>query len=233
MSELRQSFPAHLIAGKSRLAADDVLFLRNYTFPLGLRTSDDVLVLMALQNSCPEKCDEWDAFFIEALTDFIVHYSYPQGSLDEINVAWLVRLLSTDGVVNSPLELRLILNVIEASSNVPPELGAFALDQLRVAIEEGVGAYALTRPITRPGITRHDLDYICRILRSKRDAGRLALSPLKIAVLERTAAATKSNFNHPGWDDLLDAIIIRSEDRPTVSRWLRVPDAMLTIQGAI
>lgn len=233
MSEFRLSFPACLIAGKNRLAADDVLLLRNYTFPNGLRTSDDVLVLMTLQNSCPEKCDEWEAFFIEVLTGFIVHYSYPQGSLDEINVAWLVRLLSTDGVVNSPLELRLILNVIETSSNVPPALGAFALDQLRLAIEEGAGPYALTRPIARPGITRHDLDYIRRILPTKQGAGRIALSPLKIAVLERIDAATRSTANHPGWQNLLDMIVTRDEDRPIVSRWLRVPDAMLTRQDAV
>jgi hypothetical protein len=233
MSEFRLSFPACLIAGKNQLAADDLLFLRNYTFPNGLRTSDDVLVLMTLQNCCPEKCDEWEVFFIEALTDFIVHYSYPQGSLDEINVAWLVRLLSTDGVVNSPLELRLILNVIETSANVPPALGAFALDQLRLAIEDGVGAYALTRPIARPGITRHDLDYVGRILRHKQDAGRLALSPVKIAVLERIDAVIRSASNHPGWQDLMDMVVTRTEDRPIASRWLRVPDAMLTKQDVV
>jgi hypothetical protein len=229
MSEFRLSFPASVIAGKNRLAADDILLLRNYTFPYGLKTADDVLVLMALQKSCPQKCTEWDDFFIEAMTDFIVHYSYPQGSLDEINAAWLIRLISTDGMVNSALELQLVLHVIGTSANVPPALGAFALDQLRLAIEEGVGPYAAGRPIARAGITRHDLDYIDRVLPERRSNARMALSQQKVDILVRIDRATRSTDNHSGWRTLMDMVVLRDEERRSDSRWLRVADSMLAV----
>ena len=110
MSEFRLAFPACVIAGKHRLTAEDIVLLRKHTFPEGIRTSDHVVVLLALNNSCPEKCPEWNTFFIEQLAGFIVDYTYPQGSLDEINVAWIMRMFTTDGVVNSALELELILH---------------------------------------------------------------------------------------------------------------------------
>jgi hypothetical protein len=140
MSEFRFAFPACVIAGKHRLAAEDIGLLRKYTFPDGIRTADDVVVMLALNNACPEKCHEWNSFFVEQLSAFIVHYSYPQGSLDEINVAWLMRIVATDGVVNSPLELELLLHVIEISAYVPDELRAFALDQLRLLAVERLSA---------------------------------------------------------------------------------------------
>src|SRR5689334_25013318 len=147
MSEFRLAFPACVIAGKHRLTAEDIVLLRKHTFPEGIRTSDHVVVLLALNNSCPEKCPEWNTFFIEQLAGFIVDYTYPQGSLDEINVAWLIRMVSTDGVVNSPLELELVLHVIEVSHHVPDELRAFALDQLRLALSDNIGGYKLSRSV--------------------------------------------------------------------------------------
>ena len=105
MSEFRLAFPACVIAGKHRLTAEDIVLLRKHTFPEGIRTSDHVVVMLALNSSCPEKCAEWNTFFIEQLAGFIVDYTYPQGSLDEINVAWIMRMFTTDGVVNSALEL--------------------------------------------------------------------------------------------------------------------------------
>jgi hypothetical protein len=77
MSEFRFAFPACVIAGKHRLAAEDIGLLRKYTFPDGIRTADDVVVMLALNNACPEKCHEWNSFFVEQISAFIVSYSYP------------------------------------------------------------------------------------------------------------------------------------------------------------
>jgi hypothetical protein len=232
MSEFRLSFPACLIAGKNRLAAEDLLTLSSVTFPVGVRTSEDAVILLALQNSCPEKCAGWDAFFIEALTDFIVHYCYPQGSLDEINAAWLVRMLSTDGAVNSPLELELLLHAIEVSASVPSSLAAFALDQLRLAIEEDIGAYRLIRPADGPGITRHDLDYTHRILRDAVGRERIVLSFQEISVLRRIDAATAACLNHPGWHALMAAIEMCEEDSLRRGPWLRLSHGMPAVEDA-
>lgn len=233
MSEFRLAFPACLIDGKHRLAAEDLFILRSVIFSSGVRTVDEANTLLALHASCPEKCEEWDAFFIEALTDFIVGYSYPQGSLDEINMGWLVQTLSTDGVVNSPLELALILRIIETSSNVPPVLSALALDQVRLALTDNTGPYAVTRQDDHSGMSNGDIDYIKRVLQAAMAQGCAVLSSLEITALKRIDRAAAAAFSHPDWRELAHAIGIRDEESPMGNHWLRIPGSMPLAEGAV
>lgn len=232
MSEFRLSFPANLIAGKSRLSAEDVSILRKVSFPHGIRSSDDAVLLLAIHNSCPEKCDEWGAFFIEALTDFVVHHAYPQGSLDDINAAWLIRMLSRGGVIHSEIEFEVLLSVIGASQNVPPMLAAFALDQLRFALADGVGAYRHYRAIQRQGITQHDLDFVHHVLRNAISGSEMTLSAVEIEALDRIDQAVQPGANHPGWAELRLAVKLRRDESKRLTRWLRVPDDMFADANA-
>lgn len=228
MSEFRLSFPAWLLAGKSRLSAEDVLTLRRVSFPDGVRASDDADLLLAIHHSCPEKCDEWDAFFIEALTNFIVHHTHPQGSLDDTNVAWLSRMLSSDGVVHSPTAFEVLMHVIDVSAHIPPALSALALDQLRHALSDGVGAYRQMRSVDSKAITRHDLEFIEHVLRTSIDASGINLSPVEIDALVRIDQATVSQPNYAGWVQLRDAVKRMHKGSTPRTRWLRVPDEIFT-----
>ena len=230
MSGLRLSFPACVIAGKTWLSAEDIILLRKYTFPEGIRSSGDVVTLLALHKTCPQKCAQWTDFFIEQLTDYIVYHCYPQGSLDDVNVAWIKAMFSTNGVVHTPLELDLILHVMAVSSFVPDSLSAFALDQLRIAVSLKTGAYHETRPNAAIGITVHDLEFILRILRGSYARGNLVLSPEEVTVLHRIDGETWPSANHPAWHEMIAAIDMRESPQRAAAdrtRWLRVPDAML------
>lgn len=225
MSEFRLSFPAWFLAGKSRLSAEDLLTLRRVSFPDGIRASEDAALLLAIHHSFTEKCDEWDGFFIEGLTDFIVHHTHPQGSLDDVNVAWLIQVLSSNGVVHAPAEFEVLMHVIDMSLSVPAALRAFALDQLAHALSAGVGAYRQMRNIDCKNVTRHDLDFILHVLRTSIDAS--AMAPVEIEALQRIDEATASQANHPGWTELRNVVRQAQPGNPGV-RWLRVPDAMFT-----
>jgi hypothetical protein len=226
MSEPRLSFSAPYPAGEYWLSADDVATLRKARFPDGIRTADDAALLLAIHYSCNEKSDEWHGFFIAALTDFIVRQVYPQGSLDDINVAWLIRTLSNDGVIASTTEFEVLMNVLDVSAHTPPALIAFALDQLRHALGDGVGAYREARSINGDGITRHDLDYIRHVLGASIGASSIVLlSPVIIEALERLDQATRARANHPGWAELLEASRQQPQENPR-TRWIRVPDTM-------
>ncbi|TAU48504.1 hypothetical protein ELI44_11020 [Rhizobium ruizarguesonis] len=224
MSEFRLAFPACVVAGKHRLTAEDMILLRKHAFPQGIRTSDDVVAMLALNNSCPEKCAAWNAFFVEQLAGFIVHYTYPQGSLDEINVAWIMRMFTTDGVVNSALELELILHVMEISADVPGELRALTLDQLRLAITDNIGGYKLSRAIDRRGISRQDVDFAMRIFRSVAEGGVIPVSSVEYGVLQQIERATLAGANHPHWAGIMAAVELRDYAEPRRSRWLRIVD---------
>jgi hypothetical protein len=223
MREFRLAFPACVIAGKPRLTAADVGLLRRHSFPEGVRTAGDIVAMMAIEGSCPEKCPEWNAFFVEQLTDFIVHRTYPHGSLDAVNVAWIVRMFTTGGVVNSALELELLLHVMEVSSHVPEELRVLALDQLRLAITDDVGGYRMSRAVDRKGITRQDVDYVMRILKNSSHRGTIEITPAEHAVLQRIDAETPPGADHPRWAKIMAALRIR-DPAPARSRWLRIPE---------
>ncbi|MBA1348226.1 MULTISPECIES: hypothetical protein [Rhizobium] len=233
MSEFRLAFPACVVAGKHRLTAEDIVLLRKHSFPEGIRTSDDVVAMLALNNSCPEKCADWNAFFVEQLAGFIVRYTYPQGSLDEINVAWIMRMFTTDGVVNSALELELILHVMEISADVPVELRALALDQLRLAITDNIGGYKLSRAIDRRGITRQDIDYAMRIFRSVAEGGTIPVSSVEYGVLQQIEQATLRGANHPHWAGIMAAVELRDYAEPRRSRWLRIVDEEPVAEAAV
>lgn len=164
MSELRLSYPACAIAGKTRLTAEDIAILREHVFEGGLTSSQDAMILLAINSSCSEKCPEWHHYFIETMTDFIVHHTDPQGAMDEWNADWLIAMISTRGVINSPIELDLLFHVIDISSRIPDSLSVFALEQVRLAITDEIGAWAGMRGSRQRGLQTSDVMRITRVM---------------------------------------------------------------------
>lgn len=164
MGELRLSYPACVIAGKMRLTAEDIQILREHVFVRGMATSQDAVILLAINNSCSEKCPEWRSYFIESMTDFIVHHCYPQGAMDDWNADWLIAMISTRGVVNSALELDLLFHIIDVSCDIPDSLSIFALEQIRLGLAEKRGAWASLRNGRNADLVTADVQRICRIM---------------------------------------------------------------------
>jgi hypothetical protein len=164
MSELRLSYPACAIAGKMRLTAKDVGLLREHVFAGGLTSSQDAMILLAINSSCSEKCPDWHHYFIETMTDFIVHRTEPQGSVDEWNTDWLIAMIATRGVINSRLELDMRFHVIDMSSRIPDKLSIFALEQIRLAITDEIGAWAAMRGGRQRGLQKSDVMLIGRVM---------------------------------------------------------------------
>ena len=222
MGGYRFSFPACVIAGKGRIVTDDILMLRSFAFSDGLKSSQDALELLALNETSIEKSPQWSAYLVESLAMFIVYGSAPAGIIDENKSEWLIRAISVDGAVKSALELEVLLHAMELAAEVPEELSAFALDQLRLSLEPAPrGAYHEGRPAS-DGITNQDLIYIWRILRGALERGRLMLSPLEATVLRHIDELADPAALHSDWHTMIAAIV--TLDRPKhalrSSRWL-------------
>ena len=142
-------------------------------------------------------------------------------------------MFTTDGVVNSALELELILHVMEISADVPGELRALALDQLRLAITDGIGGYKLSRAVDRRNITRQDVDFAMRIFRAIAEGGVIAVSPAEYGVLQQIEQATLPSANHPHWNGIMAAIELRDRPEPRRSRWLRIVDEEPVWEAAV
>lgn len=216
MSEFRMPFPACAIASKSRLAHDDLLLLRNVSFPDGVIDTNGAVTLLALHNSCPEKCAAWNDFFVESLSQFIVHHCYPQGSIDDLNAEWLVRMISSCGIVNSALELDLLLHVIDMAAHVPERLTLLALGQLAHRLEarsHRPGGFVAPQP----AIDEDDMRIVHAVLRSSAARAAHLLSSAEQALLAAIDARTCRDRNHPGWRLLIELVAPRARTQVTAA----------------
>ncbi|TWF54188.1 hypothetical protein [Neorhizobium alkalisoli] len=211
MSENRFSFPACMIAGKGRIEAYDVLMLRTYAFPEGVRRVSDTQMMLELHDLCPTQCDEWANYFVESLSAYLVNGGGMPGVIDERKTSWLIRAIADNGAVRSWLEIELLLHVMEIADSTTETLSAFALDQVRIGLSTtasgrlgGISnsAYGKTRP-AQNGVTAFDLSYIWRVLRPAVDKGRLMLSMMELAILSEIDALAQRSDHHPGWNEIM------------------------------
>ncbi|WP_426230085.1 hypothetical protein [Pararhizobium sp. DWP3-4] len=194
MGELRLSYPACVIAGKTRLTADDIAILREHVFVPGITASQDAVILLAINGSCSEKCPEWH--FIDALTEFIVHSCYPQGAMDEWNADWLIAMISTRGVVNSRIELDLLFHIIDISKHIPDSLSIFALEQIRMVMTGDDGVWAGLRGSRQNGLQKADILLIARVMSAIARSRGSRLTARERKMLEQVGILTGLSSDH-------------------------------------
>src|SRR5262249_6725702 len=128
MSELELAGPLACLAKQGCISADDVRRLRMHIFKDGLVSRDEAEQLFALHAENPEQCQEWEAFFIEAIVGHVVHQERPAGYISEDAASWLIRAVSRGAVVGSAIEMELVVAGLEQAKASPVKLSAFALD---------------------------------------------------------------------------------------------------------
>ncbi len=193
--------PVARITAKGRITRDDVVALRSRTYTDGLATRAEAEALFALATACPIRCPEWSLFFVEAVSDYIVHQEKPHGYVSEDNAAWLIRAISRDGRVESPVELELLVRVLEQAKSAPASLAAYALRQVADAAIHASG------PLAGEGrmggiIGRPDVDLVRRVLHAFGGAGNIAITRDEAEVLIEMNDRTVEEMNDPSWNDL-------------------------------
>ncbi|CAN7449235.1 hypothetical protein [Mesorhizobium sp. LjNodule214] len=202
MGELIMSAPVAGLTSKNRITAEDVTMLRREVFGDGVVSRGEAEALFALDATARDKCQEWPEFFVEAITDYIVHQEKPAGYISEDNADWLVRTISRDGMVDSRTELELLVHVLEKAKSSPSRLSAYALEQVAHAVIDGKGPLMLGGHLVPGQIAKAEVDLLRRILYAYGGDGNIAVTRAEAEVLfkinERTAAAS----NDPSWNDL-------------------------------
>ncbi|RUV66409.1 hypothetical protein EOA78_34355, partial [Mesorhizobium sp. M5C.F.Cr.IN.023.01.1.1] len=202
MGELTMSAPVAGLASKNRITAEDVVMLRREVFGDGVVTRGEAEALFALDATAKDKCAQWPDFFIEAVTDFIVHQEKPAGYISQDNADWLVRAISRDGMVDSRTELELLVHVLEKAKSSPNGLCAYALEQVAHAVIDGKGSLMHDGKLVPGLIAKAEVELLRRILYAHGGDGNIAITRAEAEMLfkinERTAAAD----NDPSWNDL-------------------------------
>ena len=202
MGELIMTAPVAGLTSKNRIATEDVLMLRREVFADGVVTRGEAEALFALDQTARDKCLEWAPFFVEAVTDYIVHQEKPEGYISQENADWLVRTISRDGMVDSRTELELLLHVLEEAKSSPSKLSAYALDQVAHAVVDGKGPLMLGGALVPGLIAKPEVELLRRILHAHGGDGNIAITRAEAEVLFKINDQTAAANNDPSWNDL-------------------------------
>jgi hypothetical protein len=150
-------------------------------------------------SSCTEQQSAFSTLFVEALSDYIVHQTYPDGYITDANAAWLISRIDKDGKLETKNELELLLAVFEKAKSVPETMSAYALDQVRQAIISGEGVTRSGKTLAAGKVDEADIEILRRILYAYGSGGNIGITSAEAEVLFDINDATATADNHPAW----------------------------------
>ncbi len=190
------------ISARGSIRDSDVLAMRRAFNEDGVVSTSEAEALVSLNSACRVTDAAWPKFFIEALTDFIVHQAEPDGYIVADKADWLITRISRNGRVETNTELELLLNVLDAARWSPPSLAAFALAQVRDAVLTGVGVSRAGQMLGKGTIGQSEIDLLRRILHAFAGDGGIAVTRAEAEVLLDINKALTPGRSSPAWTEL-------------------------------
>lgn len=186
---------------KQMIESSETLALRRWFYGEGLLTEADADALLRANAALRIANPEFDRFLVETLCDFIVYQQRPTGRITAEKATWLIdRLGGSDGLVATKAELDLLVAVVEEAHEVPAELAAFALAQVKRAAITGEGPAARGRIHFSRTVDAGDVELLDRLLHRGAKAGS-PVSRAEAEVLFEIADACTGE-NDEAWDEL-------------------------------
>jgi hypothetical protein len=171
------------ISARGSIRDSDVAAMRRAFNEDGTISTSEAEALLSLNSACRVTDATWAPFFIEALTDYVVHQSEPDGYIVVDKADWLVARISRDGHIATNTELELLLNVLDKARWSPPSLAPFALGQVRDAVISGVGVTRAGQMLQPGTIGQSEIDLIRRILYAFAGDGGIAVTRAEAEIL--------------------------------------------------
>lgn len=120
--------------------------------------------LFRIHTLCHLHAAAWADFFIETVTDYLVHERQPSGYLTLEQVRYLFDRLLRNGRLETKTEFDLILNLLDKSRWAPERLAASALEQVHVAVATGAGVLRGGQELASGEVTAQDISHVRTIL---------------------------------------------------------------------
>jgi hypothetical protein len=203
-AQMTTSLPAELsgMVGVRTISADDASLVRKAVYAAVEVTDQEAGWLFALSDAAAEACPEFDALFVEALTDFCVHQMEPRGYVSEENARWLMDRIAADGNIHHAREMELLVAILQKSTKSPEFLATFALKTVRDAVLSGSGPLRGRQKDFRPKVCATDVDLLQRCVFAFGAGGNVAVTREEAELLCDINDATLNAANDPGWAPL-------------------------------
>lgn len=190
------------LQGGGALSREDVLAIRRAVWPDGVVARAEAETLFELHRLTASPSLEWSDFFIEAIADTVLNATQPSGYVDEDASAWLIGQLDRDGGPIGPVEMELVVKIVEKALNVPASLKAWALAQIERCVLSGEGPTRRDGGI-RPGVVDEaEVKLLRRLVFASGGDGALIVSRDEAEMLWRLKDSTLGADNGPGWPRL-------------------------------
>ena len=194
-------FSSSLEAGGA-IGPRDVLAIRRSVWPDGVVERAEAEALFELQRRAHRPGIEWIDFFIEAIADTVLNATEPGAYVDEDSAAWLIGQLDRESRPVGPVEVELVVKIVEKSLNAPASLKAWALAQIENSVLTGEGATRRGGDI-RPGVVDEaEVGWLRRLVFAGGGDGALVVSQAEAEMLWRIKDMTLGAANAPGWQKL-------------------------------
>ena len=196
--------PSDLVAtlcAKGSLDAADVFRLRQEVYSDGVIDKAEAEAVFELERMCRSKAPEWLAFFVDELTYYFVFKAQPRGYVSEENARFLTDQVISDGRINGPTELELLIDIVSSAHSCPEELVVFVLDAVRESVlSPDTAAYDPDR--AAGVIDAVDVEIIRRVINAGGGGGSYTVTRREADLLYDLNRATSQSDNVKGWRDL-------------------------------
>lgn len=191
---MAESFAEQLtrIRAAGAITDDQVLELRGAFYADADITADEAEALMQLDEVVARPSPAWAAFYVEALTDYLVSQRPPQGFVDQAKADWLQARVLRDGRIRRPTELELVIHVLETARGAPDSLSAFALAQAKASMLAHVAA---------GGAADEDVERLRRVVFAYAGASDICLTRAEAEALFDLNDALRGEPQPPAWRD--------------------------------
>jgi hypothetical protein len=237
---------AGLLQNPGRIVPEDIRYFREEVFRDGVVSRQEAEAILSLNSAIAEKCPEWDVYFVEAVSDFVVASAEPRGHVSHANAEWLIECLTRDGRIEPANELELVIKIMERAESSPDLLAGFALNIVARAVIDGSGPLASGHELVQGTINEGETELIRRVLYAHGGNSGISISRTEADILFDLNDRTLEAANHPAWRELFVKAIANylmaaaTERAPsrieaiTPEAWLEHPETGVgdTIAGA-
>ena len=147
------------------LESSEILTVRRWFYGDGILHEEDAVAMFAANRVLCGSNLEFNKLFVEAITDFVVYQQMPTGRVSAEQADWLIaRMGGPGGHVETVGEIDLLVNIMEEAHEIPTQLAAFAISQVKHAAITGEGPAARGRVHFSRTVDGRDVELLSRML---------------------------------------------------------------------
>lgn len=182
-------------AADRAITADEILQLRQAGWADGRMSREEAEAIFAAQHAIADPSADWSDFFVEALSNYVLHSTEPQGYASEDEARWLIEQVEKDGKVCSMTEFELLVQVIEKGRNVPETLKSYVLDVLEREVLTGTGPTRCGGELADTHVTDAEAGIMRRVIFGSASDRPAAVSRREADMLFRIKDASLADAN--------------------------------------